>query len=163
MAFQKSPEFVIHYPPNRPTINKPSIILFGTIQKGEGDWRDELASALSDLPVAILNPHRDDWDDSWVEDISDTKFKEQVNWEMDYAQTADVIVFNFAPDTLAPVSMLELGMYAGTGKVIVRCHWEYKKKGNVQAVCLRYKIPLMERMEVLEEKVRGLLKEKLNT
>jgi hypothetical protein len=161
MSHIKSPDFVVHYPPTRPTLDKTSIILFGTIQRGEDDWREVLASSLSDLPIAILNPHRDDWDSSWVEDMSDPKFKEQVNWEMDYAQKADIIVFNFAPDSLAPVSMLELGMYAGTGKVILRYHEEFKKKGNLQAVCSRYNIPMTEQLDDLEEKIRHRLKEKL--
>jgi hypothetical protein len=162
MTSQASPGFIIYKPPHRPTIIQPSIILYGSIaQNATVDWRNSLALSLSDLPVAILNPHRDDWDSSWVEDISCHKFKEQVEWEMDHAKIADVIAFHFAPDTLAPVSLLELGMYAETGKAIVCCHPEFKKKGNVQIVCARYGIELVERMEELERLARKKLEERI--
>lgn len=162
MTSHVSPEFVVHYPPSRPTVGKPSVILYGNIDYNAAkDWRNELASSLSDLPVAVLNPHRDDWDSSWVEDISFPKFKEQVEWEMDYAKVADVIVFHFAPLSLAPVALLELGMHAGTGKAIIYCHPDFKKKGNVQMVSLRYDIPLVAGLSELKEQVRQRLTEKL--
>ena len=157
-----SKESIVHYPPSPVTVTKPSVILFGNIDKRTGvDWRDELASALSNLPIEILNPDRKDWDSTWVEDISFPKFKEQVEWEMSYAQIADIIVFHFAPDTLAPVSLLELGMYANTGKVIVCCHPEFKKRGNVQIVCLKYNILLLEGLNELINEVKRRVGKKL--
>jgi hypothetical protein len=155
---KKSDAFVVHYPPTRPAINVPSVILYGSIDK-TFNWQDELASSLSDLPIAVLNPSRADWDSSWVEDITFPKFKEQVEWEMDFAQKADVIAFNFRPGSEAPISLLELGMYAATGKVVVCCHPEYKKKGNVQIVCERYKIPLTYDMNEFKMFVRQRLEE----
>lgn len=100
---------IAYRPPVRPHVNRPSVILYGAIQATSGkDWQTSLSTLLSDLPVAILNPRRDDWDSSWVEDITFPKFKEQVQWEMDYAQVADVIVFYFAPGTSTPITLLEL-------------------------------------------------------
>jgi hypothetical protein len=163
MPSEQSPGFVIYKPPFRPQVQKPSVILYGNIEKGELNWRDKLASSLSDLPVAVLNPHCDDWDETWIEDISFPEFKEQVEWEMDYAQVADVIAFRFGPETEAPISLLELGMYAGTGKVVVCCHPEYKKKGNVQMVCLRYSIPLFSELDGLKEQVREILTARLES
>ncbi|KAF2190678.1 hypothetical protein K469DRAFT_721577 [Zopfia rhizophila CBS 207.26] len=162
MSPESSPEFVIHKPPFRHTVDKPSVILYGSIEKNTSvNWQTELGSSLSHLPVAILNPHRDDWDSTWIEDISFPKFKEQVEWEMDYAKVADVIVLYFAPGTLAPVSLLELGMYAGTGKVIACCPPGFHKRGNVQIVAQRYGIPLVEGLNELKEQVRRRLEEKL--
>ncbi|KAF2792774.1 hypothetical protein K505DRAFT_325923 [Melanomma pulvis-pyrius CBS 109.77] len=162
MASPQSPEYVVYKPPFRPTIDKPSVILYGSIEQNTAvDWQTALASSLSDLPIAILNPRRDDWDSSWVEDISFPKFKEQVEWEMDYAQVADVIVFYFAPGTLTPVTLLELGMYAGTGKAVVCCPPGFYKRGNVQIVCLRYGVPFIESLDELKEQVRQRLDAKL--
>ena len=78
---------------------------------------------------------------------------------MDYAKVADVIVFYFAPETAAPVSLLELGMYSGTGKVVVCCPPGFYKKGNIQMVCLRYNITLLETLDQLKEHVRERLLE----
>lgn len=76
---------------------------------------------------------------------------------MDYANVADVIAFHFGPDTDAPISLLELGMYITTGKVIVHCDPGFKKKGNVQVVCARHGIPLVYEMERLKEMIMGTL------
>lgn len=153
---------VVHKPPVRPDVKRLSVITFGAIQSDPSkDWQTSLATSLSDLPVDILNPRRDDWDSSWVEDISFPKFKEQVEWEMDYAKVADVIVFYFVPGTLTPITLLELGMYAGTGKAIVCCPKGFYKRGNVQMVCLRYGIDLLESLDELKAKVRTRLEEKL--
>ncbi|PSN69011.1 hypothetical protein BS50DRAFT_549539 [Corynespora cassiicola Philippines] len=162
MSTEQTLKSIIYKPPFRPEVDRPSVILYGSIEKdATTDWQTSLASSLSDLPVAILNPRRDDWDSTWVEDISFPKFKEQVEWEMDYAKVADVIVFHFAPGTLTPVTLLELGMYAGTGKAVVCCPQGFYKKGNVQMVCLRYNIPLLDSVDKLEEEVRRRLMERL--
>ncbi|CAO2651163.1 Nn.00g094600.m01.CDS01 [Neocucurbitaria sp. VM-36] len=162
MSLPVSSKAIIHKPPARPNVDRPSVILYGAIQGDPAkDWQTSLASSLSDLPVAILNPRRDDWDSSWVEDITFPKFKEQVEWEMDYAQVADVIVFYFPPGTLTPITLLELGMYAGTGKAIVCCPEGFYKRGNVQMVCLRYGIDLLSTLEELNVRVRATLTKKL--
>jgi hypothetical protein len=152
----------VHTPPIRPLVTRSSVIFYGAIQPDpDKDWQNSLASWLSDLPIDILNPRRDDWDSSWVEDISFPKFKEQVEWEMDYATVADVIVFNFVPGTLTPITLLELGMYAGTGKAVVCCPEGFYKRGNVQMVCMRYGIELLDTLDELEVQVRARLMEML--
>jgi hypothetical protein len=153
---------LIHKPPFRSEVERPSVILFGAIER-EPAWQTSLASSLADLPVDILDPRRDDWDSSWVEDISFPKFKEQVEWEMDYARVADVIVFHFPPGALTPIALLELGMYAETGKAIVCCPKGFYKRGNVQLVCLRYGIELLESLGDLKKRVRSSLIEVLQS
>jgi hypothetical protein len=157
---ESSSKAVIHKPPLRPQVTRPSVILYGAIQP-EPAWQTSLAASLSDLPIHILDPRRDDWDHTWVEDVSFPKFAEQVAWEMDHAQVADVIVFHFAAGALAPVALLELGMHAATGKVIVCCPKGFYKRGNVQMVCLRHGIEMLETLEELIEKVRAKLAETL--
>jgi hypothetical protein len=155
-----SSQAVLHTPPFRPQVKRPSVIFYGAIER-EPAWQTSLASSLSDLPIDILDPRRDDWDSTWVEDISFPKFREQVEWEMDYAKVVDIIVFYFPPEGLTPIALLELGMYAGTGKVVVCCPKGFYKRGNVQMVCLRYGIELLETLEELTEKVRSNLTKKL--
>lgn len=161
-ASDSHPDFEIHHPPSRPNITKPSIIIYGIIPRAEDTkWQDLLEMTLSDLPIAILDPRRADWDSTWVEDISFPKFKEQVEWEMDYAPISDVIVFYFGGQTEAPISLLELGMYAGSGKCVVLCENSFKKKGNVQMVCARYEIPLFNKFEELDVEIRRRLEDKV--
>jgi hypothetical protein len=159
---QTSQPSTVYLPPARKPIEKPSVILYGNIpKKTDFDWHTSITSSLADLPIAIINPRRDDWGSDWKEDLEDPRFKEQVEWEMDHAWIADVIVFHFAPGALTPISLLELGMYAGTGKVVVCCPPGFYKRGNVQIVCKRYKIPLTETVDDLEKEVRQRLLQKL--
>lgn len=149
---------VVHKPPNRSIILNPSVILYGSIDSDPAaDWQTSLAASLSDLPVDIINPRCDAWDSTWKEDVSDVRFKEQVEWEMDYAKIADVIAFYFKPGTLTPITLLELGMYASSGKAVVCCPEGFYKRGNIQIVCQRYDIELLGSLKELKEVVRRKL------
>ena len=154
----------VHKPPTRSPITRPSVILYGTVEPDPAaDWQTSLAASLSDLPIDIINPRCDAWDSTWKEDVSDSRFKEQVEWEMDHAKVADVIAFYFKPGTLTPITLLELGMYAGSGKVVVCCPEGFYKRGNVQIVCQRYNIELLGDLDGLKQAVRLKLIDKLTT
>jgi len=120
-------------------------------------WQDKFTANLADLPVTILNPRREDWNKEWVQDIKFSKFREQVDWEMDYLESVDVIALYFQPGTMSPISLLELGLHAGSGRVIVCCPEGYWRLGNVQVVCSRFNIPLVESMDELIKKTREKL------
>lgn len=62
-----------------------------------------------------------------------------------------LIVMNFVPDTISPISLLELGRYATSGKMHVVCPQGYFRKGNVEVICDRDKIPLYESLDQLKE------------
>jgi hypothetical protein len=121
------------------------------------DWQAQVTRELNDLDIAILNPRRDDWDSTWVQDISNAKFNEQVTWELDMQDEADVIVMYFDPKGQAPITLLELGLYAASGKVIVCCPEGYWRRGNVQMVCDRHNLPLVETIEEMIELARERL------
>lgn len=149
-------------PPQRPTIASPSVFLAGSIEMGRAiDWQSTVTNGLSHLPVTVLNPRRDDWDSTWVQDISNKQFREQVEWEMDHLNQADVIALLLQPDTLSPISLLELGMHAHEGKMVVCCPPGFWRRGNVQIVCHRYGIPLVETTDELVAKVTEKLEAKI--
>ncbi|KAL7765620.1 hypothetical protein ACKLNR_003536 [Fusarium oxysporum f. sp. zingiberi] len=117
-----------------------SIFLAGiTTSTDEPDWRETLTKALMNQHVTILNPNRPDWDSTWKEDFSDKRWEEQVWWELDMQEAADIIVFFFHPSTEAPISLMELGLAVKTKpeRSIVCALDGYRKKGNVEAVCKR--------------------------
>jgi len=150
-------------PPAWANITGPSIFLAGSIEMGKAiNWQSAMAAALSHLPITILNPRRDDWDGSWKQDIENKQFKEQVDWEMDNLNKADVIALYFQPDTMSPISLLELGMHAHDAgiagkKLVVCCPEGFWRRGNVQIVCHRYGIELVSTREELIEKVKAKL------
>jgi hypothetical protein len=132
--------------PARPDIvGRRSVFLAGTTSRAAGpDWREALIEAISHLPVTIYNPLRADWDSSWREDVTFAPFREQVEWELDMQEKADVIVVYYGPHTDAPISLLELGLCARSGKAIVACHRDYKKRGNVHIVTRRLGIDFID-------------------
>ncbi|KAI1827058.1 hypothetical protein F4861DRAFT_467192 [Xylaria intraflava] len=136
---------IINAPLREPARGEKSVFLAGTTSHtGDGDWRETLSELLADQPLTIYNPMRPDWDSTWREDISFEPYRTQVEWELDMQETADVVVVYFHPVTKAPISLLELGLCARTGKVIVVCPEGYWKRGNVQIVCERYGIQMVE-------------------
>ncbi|HEX4515730.1 MAG TPA: nucleoside 2-deoxyribosyltransferase domain-containing protein, partial [Polyangiaceae bacterium] len=102
------------------------------------DWQATLATELADRDGVILNPRRDDWDASWTQSIDDAQFRGQVTWELDGLDCADVIAMWFAPDTKAPITLLELGLHIRSGRVVVGCPDGFWRKGNIEVVCKRF-------------------------
>ena len=125
------------------------VFLAGSIEMGAAeDWQKIVERVFKHKDdLVIFNPRRDDWDSSWVQKESNEQFNYQVNWELDKLTEADIIFMYFAPDTKSPISLLELGLYADTEKMIVVCPDNFWRKGNVDIVCNRYGIPIYETLD----------------
>lgn len=135
-----------------------SVFLAGSIEMGRAEaWQAEVERALADLPVAILNPRRDEWDASWEQSVTNAKFREQVEWELEGLELATAVGMYFAPPTQAPITLLELGLVARSGKAVVCCPPGYWRRGNVQVVCARYGVPLVADLAELVRAVRERL------
>lgn len=126
------------------------LFLAGSIDMGSAiDWQKQVTDALSDYPVDIYNPRRDDWDSSWKQSIDNAKFREQVEWELNAQQNcADLICFYFDPKGHAPITLLELGL-AHSQEIVVCCPEGYFRKGNVDVTCAYYGIPTVDNLEEL--------------
>ena len=127
------------------------IFLAGSIEMGLAeDWQTRVADYFQDqTEYTILNPRRDDWDSSWVQTIENSNFYQQVNWELNGLERADTIILYLSPETKAPISLLELGLFAASGKLLVCCPSGFWRKGNVDIVCERYRIPVFEKLDEL--------------
>ena len=131
-----------------------TVFLAGSIEMGVADrWQDRVVRALADTNTLVLNPRRDTWDSSWVQSADNPQFAEQVNWEMDGLNTADVIVFYFDPTTKSPITLMELGLHAEAGNVIVCCPEGFWRKGNVDILCKRYRLQTTDNLEHLITKL----------
>ena len=140
----------------------PSIFLAGSIEMGKAeDWQTEICDKLDILAHAdakngynIFNPRRDDWDSSWKQGIKEPQFYQQVNWEMNALDQADLIIMYFSPETKSPISLLELGLHATSGKMLVCCPEGFWRKGNVDMVCDKYNIPSFTSLQKLVNYIR---------
>ena len=131
-----------------------NIFLAGSIEMGVAEnWQDKVKKLLWNRRVQILNPRRDDWDSSWVQSKDNSQFRQQVEWELEAQEKADKIIMYFGPKTKSLISLLELGLFAHSGKMIVICPVGFWRKGNVDIVCERYGI---RQVETLEEAIRDL-------
>lgn len=118
-----------------------NVFLGGSIEMGLAEeWQKSFMSALKDKPYTFFNPRRSDWNSDWVQEIGNNNFKEQVTWELNSLEIADVIVMYFDPNTKSPISLLELGLHAKERKLIVICPDGFWRKGNVDIVCEMYDI-----------------------
>ncbi len=139
--------------PNLINLNQFAIFLAGTIDMGNSiNWQNEIVNRLDHLPINVFNPRRDDWNSEWKQSIDNVPFKEQVLWEMNAMNNANLIVFNFLPDSQSPVTLMELGLHANRGimgEIIVCCPNEYWRSGNVHIICEEYGINLFKQFDEL--------------
>jgi hypothetical protein len=151
MKIVKAPQFFLDSP-------KPWVFLAGSIEMGVAEnWQARLERELSSADGTILNPRRDDWDASWVQSITNAKFREQVEWELEALTLADIIALHFDVSTKSPITLLELGLFAESGKLIVDCGDGFWRKGNVEIVCDCYEIPLVNGIDGLVAEVLAKL------
>ena len=109
------------------------------------DWQKDVISNFRHKDfVTFYNPRRVNWDVNLTQEESTPEFNEQVNWEIHYLEKCDIIFMYLDPRTKSPISLLELGMFANSGKMIVVCPDGFWRKGNVQVICSRFGIPLFE-------------------
>lgn len=120
---------------------KYTVFLAGSIEMGKADdWQSNFINLFDEYDINCLNPRRPDWDSSWVQSIDNPMFREQVEWELRCLALSDLIVMYLQPSTLSPISMLELGLYANSGKLVVCCPDGFWRKGNIDIVCEQSKI-----------------------
>lgn len=142
-------------PPNKITNTGITVFLAGSIEMGKAvDWQIEIENKLKeqlsgDIVVTLYNPRRDDWDSSWVQTIENKEFCGQVEWELDALEKADKIVVYIDPKTESPITLMEIGIHAKSGKMVVCCPEGFYKKGNVDITCKKYNIPMVDDIDGL--------------
>jgi len=146
-------------PPLKAEPKGTSIFLAGSIEMGKAeDWQSIVAARFREHDVTFFNPRRSEWDSSWRQEQKEPRFNEQVSWEMNNLEDCDLIFMHFHPETKSPISLLELGLHAASGKMVVVCPDGFWRKGNVEIVCARFNIPLFNTLEdgmgALESKIR---------
>ncbi len=162
----KAPE---EFSENVKTLEWPTIFLSGSIEQDKADrWQDRFVNAFEKFKtdVILLNPRRDNWDATITQSKDDPKFKEQVMWELKGLTTADFVVFYFDPNTMSPITLLELGLYLGRSesedyadKMFVCCPKGYWRRGNIEVVCEAGGITLYETLEEMIEAIQYRMKD----
>ena len=125
---------------------RTTVFLAGTIDMGRSiDWQARADSLFSALPAGdymLFNPRQGSWDASKPGEMD-----YQVNWELDHLERADWILMNFLPDSRSPITLLELGLHARSGRLLVICPPEFYRYDNVRITCARYGVPMLGSLE----------------
>ena len=139
------------------------LFLAGTIDMGDSEnWQDKIIKDLQEYSVNIISPRRDDWDNSWKQEYGDPHFYQQVTWELSGLNRSDIILFNFLENSKSPITMLELGLFAGgPATKLVCCPDGFYRKGNIDIVCSAFKIPVYSSYEDMLSKLKLLLKKEV--
>ncbi|KLI99906.1 nucleoside 2-deoxyribosyltransferase domain-containing protein [Luteimonas sp. FCS-9] len=141
-----------------PDDGRPTVFLAGSIEMGRaGDWQQQVQDALADLDVVLLNPRRADWNPAWRPEADEPEFRRQVEWELEALERADLVLMYFAPGTQSPITLLEFGLYARSGKLLLAAPAGYFRKGNLDITAERYGVPRVETLPALIEAVRTRL------
>ena len=153
-------DYVIEERPDLPLENVPenvmlpTIFLAGTIDMGNSeDWQKKTLEILdkNSLNCIVYNPRREKCP-------SDNEFDRQVNWEQDKLIESDVIFMYIAGTSKSPITLLELGEFLTSEKLIVICEEDFYRYGNVRIMCERFNVPLFNSYEEGVEKLIDTLK-----
>lgn len=127
------------------------VFLAGSMDR---DWQNELIqkwnkTVANNFPKAItfVNPRRKDWDSTWKNSYRDSNFYQQTKWELSTMKQCDYIVVHLTKASQAPISLLELGLHAHTGKVLLLREDGFWKEGNIDIVCEEYGIKQFDQLD----------------
>ena len=153
-----TPEETISKLPNKP--NSKSVFLAGTIDNGDSlNWQNKTIIELMNLginDIEIYNPRREHWNPN----PSKEEMEYQIKWEQEYLDKADFIAMVLLDDSKSPISLLELGLYAKSNKLIVFCTPDFYRWDNVRLTCEKYNIQLVESTHplVIANKIINIIK-----
>ena len=137
---------------------RPKVFLAGSIEMGKaGDWQQQVQQALAAEGVLMLNPRRADWNPAWRAEADEPEFRRQVEWELAALEQADLVLMYFAPGTQSPITLLEFGLYARSGKLLVAAPAGYWRKGNLDITGDRYQVPRYNDLQALIAAVKQRL------
>lgn len=83
-----------------------------------------------------------------------------VEWELDALESSDIVIIYFAPGSQSPISLLEMGLYARSGKLVILCPDGYWRKGNVDITAAKYGVTQVRSLDELIAEVRVRLRGK---
>ena len=125
-------------------IGAKSVFLAGTIDNGNSlNWQDKTIIELINLGVKnleVFNPRREHWNPNPTKE----EMEKQIKWEQEHLDKANVIVMVLLDDSKSPISLLELGLYAKSNKLIVFCTPNFYRWDNVRLTCKKYHIELVQ-------------------
>ena len=144
---------------NQESKNK-SVFFFVFFDDGNSlNWQDKTIIELINLgfDCDIYNPRREHWNPN----TSKEEIEYQIKWEQDHLDKADMIAMVLLDDSKSPISLLELGLYAKSKKIVVFCTTNFYRWDNVRLTCDKYHIELIQDLNplIIANKIISKLKD----
>ena len=122
--------------------NKKYIFLAGSIDnKLSGNWRKQFIDKL-DSKDSFFDPTHDKHDN-----LNEKEMIAHIEWELEALSMSDKIILNFLPNALSPISLVELGLYVASKKLLVICPKEFYKSRYVYTLCKKHNTPIFLNLE----------------
>lgn len=119
--------------------DKKYVFLAGSIDNSNfGNWRKETIKKL-EIKINLFDPTNMKHDS-----LNVAEMKSHIIWELDALAITDKILLNFLPDSKSPISLVELGLYVASKKLIVVCPKEFYKSRYVYTLCEKYNTPIYD-------------------
>lgn len=140
------------------------VFLAGTIDDGNSvNWQKEVIEALGKSnyvkrDITIYNPRRANWGP-----LEQDALEKQITWELEHQEKCDLNLMVLKADSKSPVSLMELGLFARSGKLVVLCPETFYRFENVRVTCMMYDVDLYykdkdfsveEIVEILEDELK---------
>ena len=129
------------------TIGAQKVFLAGTIDMGTSvDWQKGLAQFFETKKGnrILFNPRQEKWDGKKKGEMD-----YQVNWELSHLEESSFIIMNIVGTSKSPISLLELGLFARSGKMVVVCDPTFYRYDNVRITCRKYGVHLYPTLNAL--------------
>ena len=135
-----------------------TVFLAGSIKIGKATKQQiAFTLALLDLLVTVFNLRCNNQNLTQKQDILHLKFNKQVIQKYNCLNKVNVIAIYFKPSTLSSISLLELGKYTKSRKIVVYCLDRFQKRGNIQIEYYQKRVLLVETIEKLRDYTRERL------
>lgn len=101
------------------------------------------------MPSSVANPRRPNWNPN----ASERAIQKQIKWELYAQQIADCRLYVFPENTLAPIALLELGLFMRDTN-FVYCAKGYWRYTNVRTTCNYFGTPCYTNWDEFKKQVR---------
>lgn len=116
------------------------VFLAGAIDMGVAEhWQATVIESLYGVAnLVLMNPRRVRFTPQTI--------NEQIYWELDALEKADVILMWLPSTSTAPISLFEAGLYWKSGKLIIGAGREFYRRRNLEITAARYGLPLLDNL-----------------
>jgi hypothetical protein len=132
------------------SVEKPGfrVFLAGAIDMGMAEaWQEKVIAMLQGVhDLVLINPRR-------AEFTPDT-LDEQIDWELDGLEKADLILMWLPSESKAPISLFEAGLYWKSGKLRIGAGPGFYRRRNLEITARRYGVRLYDDLHILVQSLR---------